>query len=102
MYTFQVRVSIPMRCSRHRYVFAWDLQTDNRTVLAQTSNSRVNTLLVHLSSYQSNFENQSEYINESKLRPPSYFMHVWDISVRTRDVCTRVCVYEISFAYQLS
>ena len=95
-----------MRCSRHRNVLAWDLQTDNRTVPAQTSNSRVNTVLFHLSSNQSNFENQPEYIGESKLRPPSYFMDVWDISKRTRDVfvcvCTHVCVYEISFAYQLS
>ena len=93
LYTFQVRFSILMRCSRHRYVLAWDLQTDNRTVPAQTSNSRVNTLLVHLSSKQSNFENQSEYIGESKLRPPSYFMDVWGISARTRNVCVCVCVF---------
>ena len=95
-----------MRCSRQRYFLAWDLQTDNRTVPALTSNSPVDTLLVHLSSNQFNFENQSEYIGESKLRPPSYLLDVWDISARTRNVCvyvcTRVCVYEISFVHQLS
>jgi len=80
-----------MRCSRHRYVLACDLQTGNRTVPAQTSNSRVNTLLVLLSSNQFNLENQAEYMTESKLRPPSYFMDVWDISARTRNVC--MCVY---------
>ena len=80
-----------MRCSRHRYVLACDLQTGNRTVPVQTSNSRVNTLLVLLSSNQFNLENQAEYMTESKLRPPSYFMDVWDISARTRNVC--MCVY---------